>query len=310
MWFTTSLAYSQGVGPTFTVADKDLSKYPTVIVYGDTRFTDPAETDKADPKARMALVARIAEEHPDAVQVTGDVPLAGGNKGDYTEYVAETGAWRASKLRIYPALGNHEFAGKDKAGALSNWWAAFPELKGMRWYSVALGKRMYLIQLDSVSDLTNGSPQRVWLEAQIAKLDPAVDFVFIGLHHPPVADIQTHIEVDHNPRPNEISLRDYLNGIASTMHAKFIVSAGHIHNYERFDQSGVLYLVSGGGGAKPYFVERTPPDLYQDPNFPNFHYIRFTLESKQIKAEMFRMADPTAAKLEWQLKDTFVVTAK
>jgi hypothetical protein len=28
------------------------------------------------------------------------------------------------------------------------------------------------------------------------------------MHHPPVADIQTRLHVDHNPRPNEIALRD------------------------------------------------------------------------------------------------------
>jgi hypothetical protein len=175
---------------------------------------------------------------------------------------------------------------------------------------VALGKRIYLIQLDSNSDLTPGSTQRAWLEDQIAHLEPSVDFVFVALHHPPVADIQEHIEVDHNPRPNEISLRDYLNGIAPATHAKFVVTAGHIHNYERFEQSGVVYLVSGGGVAKPYYVERTADDLYQDPNFPVFHYIEFILDGKEMKATMYRIADPKAAAVQWQAKDSFVVTAK
>jgi hypothetical protein len=292
------------------VAEQDLSKHPRLIVYGDMRFTDPGEKGKADPKARVALVEKIAAEHPDAVQLTGDVPLAGSNKADYAEYALETEPWRKAKLRVYPALGNHELVGRDKAQDVENWWNAFPELRGMRWYSVALGKRIYLIQLDSNSDLTPGSPQRAWLEDQVAQLDPAVDFVFVALHHPPVADIQEHIEVDHNPRPNEISLRDYLNGIAPTTHAKLVVTAGHIHNYERFEQSGVVYLVSGGGGAKPYFVERTPSDLYQDPNFPVFHYIEFVLDGKEMKATMYRIADPKAAKVDWQEKDSFVVTAK
>jgi len=38
---------------------------------------------------------------------------------------------------------------------------------------------------------------------------------------------------------------------------RFLVSAGHIHNYERSVVDGVTYLVSGGGGAPAYFVERT-----------------------------------------------------
>src|ERR1700722_3718936 len=100
----------------------------------------------------------------------------------------------------------------------------------------------------------------------------------IALHRPPVADIQTHIEVDHNPRPNEIALKDYLSAAARASHAKFLVSAGHIHNYERAVRDDVVYLVSGGGGAVPYYVERTAGDMYQSVLFPNFHYVKLTLE--------------------------------
>ncbi len=66
---------------------------------------------------------------------------------------------------------------------------------------------------------------------QIEALPGSIDFVIVSLHHPPVADVQTHIEVDHNPRPNEIALRDYLSKAARKSHARFLVSTGHIHNY-------------------------------------------------------------------------------
>ena len=303
---------AQRSGPTFSVSERDLSRNPTLIVYGDMRFTDPTNFDATNPRARVALVEKIAAEHPDAVQLTGDVPWHGGTKADYAQYAKETAPWRVAKTRVYPALGNHEFApkGTSEAEALENWWTAFPEERGMRWYSVALGERIYLLQLDSMSELTPGSPQRLWLEDQVTHLNPKVDFVFIALHHPPVADVQTHLEIDHNPRPNEISLRDYLSSVAATTHARFIVTAGHIHNYERFEQNGVVYLVSGGGGAHPYFVERTKDDLYLDPNFPIFHYVKFALSGKEMKATMYRITDPTADKLEWQAKDSFVVSAK
>ena len=91
------------------------------------------------------------------------------------------------------------------------------------------------------------------------------------------------------------------------MHAQIMVAAGHIHNYERAEVGGITYLVSGGGGAKPYMVERTPQDLYQDSDFPNFHYVRLDLEKKRLKATMFRLVDPSAAKPEWQEKDHFEV---
>lgn len=293
-----------GPGPTFTVADAALGKHPTVIAYGDMRFHDPSNTTVANPLARKELVDRIAEEKPSALQLTGDVPYKGSDAADYANYKTESAPWRAAGLRVYPALGNHELSGGAEQGQ-ENWWTAFPELRGKRWYSVALGSRMYLIQLDTLSDLGNGSAQRGWLDAQLKQLPKTVDFVLIGLHHPPVADVQTRFEVDHNPRPNEIALRDYLTGVQPRMHAQLLVTAGHIHNYERAQVGGVTYLVSGGGGAHPYEVDRSPRDLYRDPDFPNFHYIRLELEKDRIKATMFRLKDPAAAKIEWQEKDHF-----
>lgn len=297
-------------GATFSVPDSALSKPLSFIVYGDTRFTDPADTKAADPPARRALVAKISEVHPDAVIITGDLPYRGTYAADYAQYEKETPAWRDEHLRLYPVLGNHELSGHGPDNWLNDWWSAFPELKGRRWYSVAFGSHVYFLCLDSNSELKPGSEQRQWLEAQIAHLPPSVEFVVVALHHPPVADIQTLIEVDHNPRPNEISLRDYLAQIAPHTHAQFIVAAGHIHNYERATMDGVTYLVSGGGGAHPYPVVRTSQDQYQATDFPNFHYILFRLEGKQLHATMFRLGFPISDPPQWQDRDTFTITAK
>ena len=295
--------------PTFRVDSAALSSHVKVIAYGDQRFHDRFNFLIANPKARTALVNRIAEEKPDAIQMSGDVPYKGTDPADYDTFRAETIPWRVAHLRVYPALGNHELSGGEERG-VEEWWNAFPELQGRRWYSVALGDRIALIQLDSTSDLTPGSKQIAWLRAQLMALAPSVDFVMISLHHPPVADIQTRLHVDHNPRPNEIALRNFLAQIAPTLHAAIVVIAGHIHNYERAEVDGITYLVSGGGGAEPYEVERTKQDLYQDINFPNFHYVRFELEADQLKATMFRLENPDAKKLVWQEKDHFVIKKK
>src|SRR5262249_40928530 len=148
------------------------------------------------------------------------------------------------------------------------------------------------------------------LDEQLTGLPKNVKFVIISLHHPPVADFQTRINVSHNPRPNEIALRDDLESIAPKLRAKIIVSAGHIHNYERTERGGVLYLVSGGGGASPVRVERTPEDQYQNNDFPNFHYVKFVLDGDTLRAKMFRLADADAASPTWQLRDEFTIKAR
>jgi calcineurin-like phosphoesterase family protein len=293
-------------GATFRVADQALRNPLTIIAYGDMRFTDPTNFTATNPSVRQALVARIAEDNPDALLLNGDVPWHGSNSEDYSVYKSETRPWRVAHLRVYPALGNHEFADCDPEQCLANWWHTFPELQGRRWYSVQLGSEIYAIALDSDTSLLPQSPQARWLEAQIASLPATVKFVLIAMHHPPVADVQTKMFVDHNPRENEIALSNFLEANRKRS-VKFVVIAGHIHNYERFEQNGVVYLVSGGGGAVPYPVERTPGDAYQDASFPNYHYLKFVLAGDALKATMFRLADPNT--LKWEAKDTFEVRA-
>lgn len=293
-----------GSGPTFTVPASAMPTQWSLIAYGDTRFTDPANHDATNPEARRALVARIAQEHPDALLVSGDLPLDGSNANDYAVFHDETAAWRTAGIRLYPTLGNHELKhGQDVAP--TNWWAAFPELKNRRWYSVQFGNS-YVLSLDSDLPLVPGSRQRAWLQDQIEHLPAGTQYVFVSLHHPPVADgiVNDH---SHDTRPNEQSLADYLEGVQPKLQAAIIVIAGHIHNYERFEQNGVPYLVSGGGGAHPYPVVRTARDLYQGPSFPNFHYVRFEFDGHALHAVMYRLENPGAATPHWEKRDVFDV---
>ena len=295
--------------PLFAVADTDVPEPLVVVGYGDTRFTDPDETAASSPRARQALVARIAAEAPAAVFINGDLPWHG-NAADYAVFAAETAEWRTRRLRIYPALGNHEFSQCEEAQCLGYWWDAFPELRGHRWYSVALGRRFAGINLDSDTSLLPGSPQRTWLEQSLAQLPNSVDFVLISLHHPPHTAPQEGLMAGHNVRANEASLAEWLERTAATRHARVIVSAGHVHNYERFARNGVTYLVAGGGGARPYPLARAADDLYQDNGFPNYHYVRFTLNGRVLAAEMIRLANPSGeAPAEFEVKDRFEITA-
>jgi hypothetical protein len=297
-------------GPTFRIDDRQLPDPLTFIAYGDQRFTDPANIKSADPRVRQWLANQIAAEHPAAVILNGDVPLDGDVPNDYTVFQSETKAWRDAHLRVFPTLGNHEFAGYNPRQDLETWWNIFPELRNRRWYSAQLGSRVYVLALDSDASLLPESDQGRWIEKQIAALPATVDFVIVTMHHPPVADIQKHLYVDHNPRPNEIAFRDYLSKAARGSHARFLVSAGHIHNYERNILDEVVYLVAGGGGAAPYFVERTPQDLYQSALFPNFHYVKFTLEKDRLRGAMYRVYDPESPTLTVTVKDRFDLAVK
>jgi len=69
-------------------------------------------------------------------------------------------------------------------------------------------------------------------------------------------------------------------------------------------------IASGGGGAPPYFVERTPEDLYQSILFPNYHYVKLTLEKDRMHGAMYRVVDPESETLTVGLKDHFDLTVK
>jgi acid phosphatase type 7 len=79
------------------------------------------------------------------------------------------------------------------------------------------------------------------------------------------------------------------------------VMSSHVHNYERFFQDGVMYIVSGGGGAMPYPVMRTPGDLFKSNDFPNYNYVEFVLEGKVLRGTMCRLSSKGA----WQAMDRF-----
>lgn len=300
--------YAMATAATFDVAESSLAKPLVLIAYGDMRFTDPANTSATNPRARQALVSRIAEERPAAVFINGDIPYHG-IAADYDVFRQESEPWRARQLRVYPALGNHEFSGCFESSCLDHWWSAFPELRGRRWYSVALGSRVLALALDSDTSLLPGTEQDLWLENELASMTPTVRVVLIVMHHPPVADIQTAQHIDHNPRPNEQALAATLARIAAHSAAHFIVSAGHIHNYERLERDGIEYLVSGGGGAHPYEVDRTPADSYRSGDFPNYHYVRLEVTPLLLTGQMIRLSDADADKPgHWDVKDRFEIS--
>ena len=226
-WFllavcATSAALAAGV---LQVTPRDPG-HVRIIAYGDQRFTDTSERDASRPGPRQALVRAIAEEPVDAVLMTGDVPWHGGTVNDYRVYNSETAPWRERRLNVFPALGNHEFAGCPEAECLAHWWDASPHLNGLRWYRVQIGSLVEAIALDSTKPFNVGSEQRLWLERQLAELAPSTAYVVFFLHHPPVA-AREYDPLRHNVRPSEVVLADYLTEQARHTRARFIVVSGH-----------------------------------------------------------------------------------
>ena len=295
-------------GPTITVSDLPQGRPLRIVVYGDMRFTDPANTSDTQPGVRKWLAQKVGEEKPDILLLTGDMPFHGSDANDWKVYQQETALWTQEKLRIFPTIGNHEGLTDPRQG-IANYFAAYPLLDSHRWYSVRMGN-VYLITLDSSTFLNTGWEQRRWLESQLAHLPDGVDFVFFLFHLPLVADLQTSFILGI-PDPPTLQLRHLLEQRAAASHAKFVVFNGHIHNYERFELNGITHVITGGGGARPYPVlVRGDQDLFRAHTYPNFNYLVITLAGKHAEAKMYRVVDPDAAQRSVELKDSFVLDAK
>jgi acid phosphatase type 7 len=292
--------------PRFQVPSAGAGKPLVFVAYGDTRFSK--REDIANPVARRALVARIASENPAAILIGGDLIYAGTSTDDYDTYKAETTAWASQKIPVFPALGNHEFRGctTDNVNpCLENWWNTFGTLRPYRWYSVTLGRSLLVLMLDSDAALKEGSEQRAWFEQQLTHADPAIKFILVVLHYPPVRDPFYPTMLD------EKEVARYFSRHASALRAQVVVIGSHVHNYERYNRAGVTYLVSGGGGAKPVPAARLFGELSKLKTSVNYHYLRFVLEGDRLTGTMVRFdATVDNAGDPWSEPDRFEVRAK
>lgn len=257
------------------------------VAYGDTRFTDPANTKDANPEVRQQLVRAIADARPDFITFGGDIAFNGDNANDWTEYDRETLVWREHRIPVYPALGNHDLHG-DLSVALGNYFARFPILQMNRFYAVHAGNTL-MLTLDSALDELTGA-QGEWLQYELGHLAAGLDFVFIVLHHPPYtssSDAKTY-GGGHSARSPEQKLAEYLEEQQKKIRARIVVFAGHVHNYERHEHGGVTYFVVGGGGAHAYPITRAANDLFQS-NEVNYHYLLLEVQPGKLKATMNRL---------------------
>lgn len=274
------------------------------IVYGDTRFHDPSDTEAANPPVRRALVQAIAEANPAFVCFTGDIVYNGNDADDWKVWDSETSVWRDKKIPIYPALGNHDLHGSEQV-ALGNYFERFPQLKGSRYYSVRLANILMLV-LDSSLEEVSGA-QGDWLAGKLDHVPSDVDFVLIMDHHPPYTSSSDAKKFGggHSARPHEQALRKWLEERQASARYRIVFFSGHVHNYERHEHGGITYFVSGGGAAHAYPIERAPDDPFQSKEI-NYHYLLVEADHQQLKVTMNRL-DLSTGKAEWSTPDQVVI---
>jgi 3',5'-cyclic AMP phosphodiesterase CpdA len=152
---------------------------------------------------------------------------------------------------FFPALGNHERNTHD----FSDFFQVAP------YYSFNWGNGHFIVLNSDIGNAALTVRQRDaywaeqvrWLEDDLQNSQSA-DYRFIVAHHPPFTAVASR--QGNNPHMTALV----------PMFEKYRVSAaffGHDHNYQHYLKNGIHYLVSGGGGAPLYDVDKPPADITQ-----------------------------------------------
>ncbi len=288
------------------------------VAYGDIRFTAVnrlTEANVSNSYARRAIVDAVAKLKPAFALISGDLVWRGADNSDWTHFDEETKPLRDAKVPILPTVGNHEylsstFVGNGRTEGLRNYFDRFPEIPhrmASPWYSAQYAN-CYFLMLDSEDDDRADSPQMKWVQSQLDSLPPEIEYVFVVLHRPAYTSAA---DAGHRQRLPEMDLAKMLEARQQkSAKPHFVVIAGHVHNYERYQKNGVDYIVSGGGGVHPHPLTRRADDLFHpaNPNEIEFNYCVFTVDHGKLKFEMYRLSDERPEKFD--LRDSFSIDDK
>jgi 3',5'-cyclic AMP phosphodiesterase CpdA len=206
------------------------------LVYGDTRTRHDVH------RRVMAAIGKLAA--PDFVLHTGDLVADGYDSSLWPVFFdIERDVLRHTAF--FPSLGNHE-RNADYFREI------FQEDKP--YYSFNWGNGHFIVMN---SDITNfaaserekdayWNEQVRWLEDDL-QAHQGADYRFVIAHHPPFTAVTRR--QGNNPHMTALV----------PMFEKYHVNAaffGHDHNYQHYLKNGIHYVVTGGGGAPLYDVDK------------------------------------------------------
>lgn len=251
----------------------------TFVVYGDSRSRHDVH---------RKVLEKILAAKPAFVVHTGDQVADGQNASQWPTFFEVTRELLRS-TPFFPALGNHE-------RNTPFWYQLFAKTSG--YYSFDWANAHFTILNSDVRNVTPPeaqeeywSKQIAWLEEDLEKSRNA-DFHFVVFHHPPYTAVQ---------RRKEESAR-----VAARLapllrkHKVDAVFGGHDHNYQHHLESGIHYVVTGGGGAPLYDVSAPIPGVtLKAESIEN--YVLARMEGRTVRFE--------ARALDGRLLDSFEISA-
>lgn len=248
------------------------------LAYGDNR---------SDAAAHAAVVKAMQAAPGDFLVHTGDFVEDGGQPEDWQRFF-EIEAPLLRERCVYSAVGNHELT--DGAGiAYARYFGptdppsptsrlAPEHLNGTaRWANT----RFFF--LNSMVPLARGTDRR-WLEKALedADAEPGLVWRILVLHHGPWSS---------GPHGNNPLLLSADVPALLRAHKVDLILSGHDHIYERGDNGGLPYVVTGGGGAPTYRVRAALPSARKIES--TRHFVQVAVQGDVLSLKAIRVDGST-----------------
>ncbi len=230
-------------------------------------------------KVYIQLMKRALERKPHFIIHLGDMIPKPHEKEWQTFFEIS----RQVNLPFFPVVGNHDVGTTTLGEEIYRKQFFLPENK--TYYAFRVGGILFVI-LDSEKGRGRIiNEQLSWLEDILSSSKEKIKLVFI--HRPlflPVGSLKTGRAMDKYPVE-----RDDLHRLFLKNKVKAVLEADD-HRYDRREQDGILYLISGGGGA---------PLTSLKEKGGYFHYVWISVQKEKMEGEV--------VDLEGQIKDRFVI---
>ena len=243
------------------------------VVYGDTRTRHDVH--------KTVVAGVLANSQPDFILHTGDL-VADGTDPALWPIFFDIERDLLRKTAFFPSLGNHERNARDY----------YEFLQVPAYYSFNWGNAHFAVLDSDIGNIATGDTakqsawreQVQWLEEDLRKNQKS-EFRFVAAHHPPMTAVSNR----QGDNPHMTALEPMLEQMHVT--AAFF---GHDHNYQHYLKNGVHYVITGGGGAPLYDVDK-PPQGITKLVLRTENFVRVRMDGKV--AHVVALA-PDGAKLE------------
>ena len=248
------------------------------VVYGDNRTRHDVH--------RKVVAAILKNSQPDFILQTGDM-VENGTDTSLWPIFFDIERELLRKVAFFPSEGNHERNAHDYFDFFQ-----VPPFYSFNWGNAHFSVINSDIANTAASDAGRQAfwkEQTAWLEEDLKK-NQSARFRFVAAHHPPM----TAVENRQGANPHMTALIPLLE----QMHVSAALF-GHDHNYQHYLKNGIHYMITGGGGAPLYDVNKPPAGITQKV-ISTENFIRVRTDGKVMHVE--------AIGIDGETLDTFDLT--